>query len=112
MNPPIGSSKQKRRKIAALPKRVGVQTSPSSGLDQLLSIIILKIANYGVNVIGAALRSILDKDCGTLDAEISGASLGRRSTPREIGVAKLGFDLGHFHGRGIILCDVDPLAYH
>src|SRR5947209_6742899 len=79
-------------------------------LRQLLAIIVARIADDRVNMVGAALRGIFDHQSRPLDAVVDGAAVGGRAPPGEVGIGKLGLDLGH-SGRGSLVGqEVNPGA--
>ncbi len=92
-------------------REICFSVSRSFRLNQFLPIVIHRIANHRMDVVGAALGRVLDENGRALDAEVSDAPLGRRPTPREISVSQVGLDLGHFRCCRFVLRNVDPLAY-
>src|SRR6185503_6400951 len=59
----------------------------------LRSVVVAGIAVDRVDVIDAALRRVLDHQRRSLDAEVGGAAVGRRSAPGEVGVVDAAADL-------------------
>src|SRR5438874_13690645 len=64
----------------------------TSGLGQLLAVVIARVANDGVNVMGAPLRRVLDQQRRTLDAVVGSAPLDRRPVPGKVGFIDFGLE--------------------
>ena len=81
-----------------------------SGLDERLAVVVAGVADDGVDVVGAALRGVLDQKRRALDAVVGRAAVGRRPVPGEVGVVDLRLVRGQAARGGGVGQDVDPGA--
>src|ERR1700677_139772 len=109
------STNPTRKRGPSLTRRVGKtlqNMKPALAIEPFLTVIVAGIADDGVDMIGPSLRGVFDDERGAGDAVISGAAVGRRPAPGEVGVGQFRLEFRHPDGRGVFLYDVDPLADH